>query len=69
MNMSVMHVDMLVSSLLTCAWTQRKWFEKKKSDRVGMNDCVNAAFAKCDVRFVGKRQVHLKLFNYLVFPL
>ncbi len=61
MNMSIMLVDMLVSSLINaCVWTQRKWFEKT-SDR--MNDRVNAESAKCNLRIVGKRQAHSKLFN------
>ena len=60
MNMSVVRVDMIVSSLTyACVWTQRRWLEKEKRSR----EC---SFAKCDIRFVGKRQAHSNLFNF--FP-
>ena len=52
MNMRVVRVDTLVSSLnYASVWTERRWLEKEKRSR------------ECDVRFVGKRQEHSKLFN------
>ena len=56
MNMSVVRVDTLMWSLTrACELNADDLGEKKRS-----REC---RLAKCDVRFVGKRQAHSKLFN------